>query len=366
MDRVGAGHHVPMTVGDQEFSPYEPPAGIVPEQPAPPTTRPSTSADTQPVAWLLWPARVIALGVVLPLRLVWEALRGAARAVGTALERALGLLGRALLAILRPAVAAVLAPLRWIGRALLLPLTTALAAALAWFADRLLLPLVRGLGSALRLVGRGATAVWAAVTGAVAAALRALGSAAAAGLAMVVRALGSVGRALGQVLRLVVLRPLEVLLGVVISAAGTLARALAVPFVLLWRWILRPVGTGLAVAVVALVMGLGRFLVKPLVRAIGAVLRGAGDVLAWAWHTAGRVLAFAGRVLAWPFVWVYRHVLTPVGHAIRAVWRAVVLAPWRAVRRTTSAAAAAVRASVRDARRQVGDQVRRALGRPPR
>lgn len=255
-----------MATDEQQYSPYQPTAAVEAERPAAPVPAPPAPGAPEPVAWLLWPARVVAFCVVLPVRLVWEALRRVVNAVGTTLEKAFSLLGRALLAVLRPVAALLLTPLRWIGRVLLLPVVAALGAALGWLAERLVLPVVRWIGAAMRAAGRS-----------IVAALRAL-------------------------------------------------------------WNGGP----------------------------GALLRAVARVLAWAWHTAGRVLAFVGRVLAWPFVWVYRHVLTPVGHAIRAVWRAVVLAPWRAVRRTTSAAAAAVRASVRDARRQVGDQVRRALGRPPR
>ncbi len=339
-----------MTAGEQEYTTYAPPATV--ESEAPPQPAP---ADPEPVAWLLWPARIVAFCVVLPVRAVWDALHGVVRALGTTLEKAFGVLGRALAAVVRPVVAVFLAPLRWIGRALVLPLAAAVGAVLGWLADRLLRPLVRGLGSALRTAGRGLAAIWAAVAGAVAAVLRAVGS-----------ALSAVLSTLGQLARALALRPLEVLLGLLAAGAGLLAKALAVPFVLLWRWVLRPVVSALAVGVIALVMGVGRFLVQPLLRAVGAVLRGAGAAIGWAWHAAGRVLALLGRILAWPFVQVYRHVLTPIGHAFRAVWRSVVLAPWRAVRRTTSAALAAVRASVRDARRQVADQLRRALGRPRR
>lgn len=220
----------------------------------------------EPVGWLAWPARVIAFCVVLPVRLAWEAARRAGQAMGALLERVLGAFGRAVVAVLRPIVAVVLVPLRWIGRTLLLPVLAALGAAFGWLFERLVLP-----------VGRALVAVWAAVTGAVLAVLRAL-----------------------------------------------------------WH------------------------------RGLGALLRALARTVGWAWHAAGRALAVLGRLLAWPFLQVHRHVLAPIGHAVRGAWRAVVLGPWRAVRRTTSAALAAVRASVRDARRQVADQVRRALGRPRR
>ncbi len=351
MESHPAGHHGPMTTGEQDYTTYTPPVAVEAE----PTPRETPAADPEPVAWLLWPARVVAFCVVLPVRAVWEVLRGAARALGAALERAFGALGRALLAVLRPVTTVLLAPLRWIGRALLLPLAAAVGAVLAWLVERLLRPVTRALAHALRLLGGGLGAAWRAVTGAVAAVVSAFG-----------RGLRALGRGVGRILRALVVRPLEVVLGLLAAGTGLLARALAAPLQLIWRAVLKPVGTALVVAAVALVMGVGRFLLQPLLRAIGAVLRGAGDVIGWAWHAAGRVLALLGRALVWPFVWLYRHVLTPLGHAIRGLWRAVVVAPWRAVRRTTSAALAAMRASVRDARRQVADQVRRAIGRPPR
>lgn len=220
----------------------------------------------EPAGWLAWPARFIAFGLVLPVRLAWEAVGRAIDATEAVTERVLAALGRAVASVLRPIAGILLAPLRWVGRMLFLPVLAALGTALGWLAEHLVRP--------------------------------------------VARALAALGAAVGGV-ALAVLRAL-------------------------WH------------------------------RGLGAVLHALGVPVAWAWHAAGRVLALLGRVLTRPFVWLYRRVLTPVGHAIRGVWRAVVLAPWRAVRRTTSATLATVRASVRDARRQVTEQLRRAVGRPPR
>lgn len=258
----------PMSTGENDYTPYAPPVAVDAERPTGPL--PAAPAAPEPVAWLLWPARLIAFCVVLPVRAIWEALRGAARAVGAGLEKVFAFLGRVLLALLRPVVTVLLAPLRWLGRTLLLPLAAAVGGVVAWLGERLVLPVVRALAAAC-------SAACSAIVGAVVALLRGL-----------------------------------------------------------WHG------------------------------GLGTVLRAVARAIAWAWHAAGRVLALVGRILAWPFVQLHRHVLTPVGHAIRSVWRTVVLTPWRAVRRTTSAAVTAVRASVRDASRQVGNQVRRALGRPPR
>ncbi|HWJ11324.1 MAG TPA: hypothetical protein VNS46_18225, partial [Nocardioides sp.] len=239
----------------------------------------------------------------------------------------------------------------------------ALGAVLAWLTRRLVLPVLRAIGAAARGVGRRVAAVWSALAGAAVAALRAVGGAAVAVILLGARGLALLGRSAGRTVRRMVerlvVRPVIALLGLMAAGARLLGRALVAPVALLWRRGLRPAGSAIAIAAVAAVMGAWRFLVRPLARGIG-------QALGWAWHTSGRVLAFTGRVLAWPFVWLYRHVLTPVGHVLRSAWRAAVLAPWRAVRRTTAGVVAAVRTAVRDARRQAGNQVRSALGRPPR
>ncbi len=59
------------------------------------------------------------------------------------------------------------------------------------------------------------------------------------------------------------------------------------------------------------------------------VLTPVGQVLVWAWGVAGRIVAALWRglkwiswvLVGWPASRVYRHVLTPVGHAVREVWR---------------------------------------------
>ncbi|MGW0082916.1 hypothetical protein ACWDUZ_14835, partial [Streptomyces sp. NPDC003393] len=74
------------------------------------------------------------------------------------------------------------------------------------------------------------------------------------------------------------------------------------PALALWRWVLAPVG-----------------------RALAVVAREIGEALGHAWRVAGRISRAVGRALAtlfrWIFVeplrWVYRTVLTPVGHVVR-------------------------------------------------
>ncbi|MGW7438315.1 hypothetical protein [Streptomyces sp. NPDC054849] len=199
--------------------------------------------------------------------------------------------------------------------------------------------------------------------------------------------------ALGRVLHRHVLGPLMVhVVGPVLRGLGwlvaTLLRLLFVwPWVALWRYVLRPVGSwlyayllapagrvlyayllrplGLALArlvgltwryvlvpvgraLLWLALAVHRYLLLPLHRYVLAPL---GRALAWAWYVAGLIAgglwwgcAWAGRVLVgWPAVQVYRYVLTPAGHLARAVWR-----------------------PVRDTVREVRAEVRRALfGTPP-
>ncbi|WP_079404922.1 hypothetical protein [Streptomyces sp. 3211] len=113
---------------------------------------------------------------------------------------------------------------------------------------------------------------------------------------------------------------------------------------LTWRYALVPTGR----ALIRLAEAAHRYLLLPLYR---CVLTPLGKALAWAWHVAGiitgalwRALKWSGRVLiGWPATQVYRYVLTPAGHLVRAVWR-----------------------PVRDTVRQVRAEVRRALfGTPP-
>ncbi|MGW5862180.1 hypothetical protein ACWFRJ_08410 [Streptomyces sp. NPDC055239] len=123
------------------------------------------------------------------------------------------------------------------------------------------------------------------------------------------------------------------------TVLGALGRWIfVVPAVALWRWVLAPVGRGIAVVVREIVGALGH-----------------------AWRIAGYIsLAvgrFLGRLLRWLFVdpvrWVYRSVLAPVGHVLRdGVWRPAAQAVKDAGRATRQALAAA-RQSVRDARADV-------------
>ncbi|MGE6738123.1 hypothetical protein ACQKIP_45540, partial [Streptomyces sp. NPDC059900] len=123
------------------------------------------------------------------------------------------------------------------------------------------------------------------------------------------------------------------------TVLGALGRWIfVVPAVALWRWVLAPVGRGIAV-----------------------VAREIFDALGHAWRIAGHISLvvgrFLGRLLRRLFVdpvrWVYRTVLTPVGHVLRdGVWRPAAQAVKDAGRATRQALAAA-RQSVREARADV-------------
>ncbi|MFG2961797.1 hypothetical protein ACGFZS_00795 [Streptomyces sp. NPDC048288] len=114
------------------------------------------------------------------------------------------------------------------------------------------------------------------------------------------------------------------------ALAWTARVLLVLPARALWRWILTPVG-----------------------RVLGIVLRETGDALGHAWRAAGYVARAAGRVLAtlfrWifqePARWVYRTVLSPVGHVVRDL----VLRPAAQAARAVGRAVGQARADLRRA-----------------
>ncbi|MEB3959925.1 hypothetical protein OKJ48_06610 [Streptomyces kunmingensis] len=275
------------------------------------------------------PVRIVALVLVVPVRLAWDALTVVGRVL---YERVLVPLARVL----------IVAPARWLYAYLLTPLGHAIAV------------LGKGVGVVLRWLAMAVfvwpwVALWRYVLVPVGLAL--------AWLARVLIAIPAgwlytylltpLGRALAWLVRVLVVVPcawfyvslltplghaLRWTLLALGRAVGTLFRwVFVVPVLTLWRWVLVPAG-----------------------RALGVLARETGAALVHAWRVAGYVsLAvgrFLGRVLRWllvdPARWIYRHLLTPVGHVVRdQVWRPVV----RVARE--------VRASVRQARAEL----RRAL-----
>ncbi|WP_405919450.1 hypothetical protein [Streptomyces longwoodensis] len=315
------------------------------------------------------PVRIVALVLVVPVRMAWDALAAAGRflhrTVGRPVGRALAWLARAVCVwpfvalwrwVLVPAgrglawLARVLVvvPAGWAHRYLLAPL----GRGLVWLYARVLTPvgqgawwLLRGIGAVLAAVGAGlwTGAVWLGrylVVVPVRWLVRYLVVVPA--VRLYARVLTPAGRALARCVR-GVLRLLGVVVAGVVAALVWAGRVLlVVPAVAAWRWVFVPVG-----------------------RVLVVVGREVGEALGHAWRVAGYVSVAVGRFLAALFRWVvvepvrrvYRGVLTPVGHVVRdAVLRPVAEAV-RGAGRTARQAVAAARETVRQARADV----RRAL-----
>ncbi|MEU3728198.1 hypothetical protein AB0E81_02125 [Streptomyces sp. NPDC033538] len=291
------------------------------------------------------PVRIVVLVLVVPVRMVWDAL-----VVGGRFLRD---------TVLRPVGRA----LAWLGRAVFVwPLVGAwryvvvpLAKGVAWLGDVLLVVpavwvyrwVLTPVGHALAWCGRGVGAVFAAV-----------GRGLYAGLAWLARylvvvpagwlyawVLTPVGHALAWCGKGLAWcgRGLLRGLGLVVTGVGmvlywTVRVLLVLPALALWRWVLTPVGRVLAV--------IGREVL---------------DALGHAWRVAGYVSRAVGRFLgtlfrwtvAEPARWVYRGVLTPVGHAVRDTVLRPVAEAARGAGRAARQALAAARRTVREARADV-------------
>ncbi|WLW55018.1 hypothetical protein [Streptomyces sp. YU58] len=357
---------------DLEKRPAEQPARHTPEQP------PRQNPEGCLAVAIRIPVRIVVLVLVVPVRMVWDALVVAGRflrdtvlrPVGRALAWILLMIGRVLfvwpwVALWRYVVVPVgralgwlgnvlvVVPLVWLYRSVLTPLGHGIAwiargigAGLAWMYTRLLTPV----GHAFLWVLRGVGAVLAAVGLGVYTALAWL-----ARYLFVVPATWVYEWILTPVGHAVVwcAKGVGWLAGVIVTGVGTalywIARILLVlPALAVWRWILTPVGRVLAV--------------------VGREIR---DALGHAWRVAGHISLAVGRFLAtlfrWIFVepvrWVYRTVLTPVGHVIRDTVLRPAAEAARAVGRATRQALATARDSVRQAR---ADFRRMLLGEPRR
>ncbi|MGW5308218.1 hypothetical protein ACWERF_30450 [Streptomyces griseoluteus] len=311
------------------------------------------------VVALRLPVRIVVLVLVVPVRLAWDALVAAGRflyaTVLRPLGRALRWAGRAL--FVRPFVALwrwVLVPvgtaLRWLGRVLVV-------APLGRLHARLLTPL----GHALRWAARGVVTHLLAPFGR--------------GLAWLARAAGALLAAAG--------------IGVFTGAAWLVRYMLVVPARWLYTHVLSPVGRALLWVAEALVTGAGtvlywtarvvfvlpalalwRWVLVPVGRVLAVVAREVADALGHAWRVAGHLSRVVGRALGtlfrWIFVeparWVYRTVLTPVGHVVRDVVLRPAARAAREVGRVTRLTLAAARETLRETRRDV----RRALFGEPR
>jgi hypothetical protein len=310
----------------------------------PPAARPSQQSPEGCLAVAIRvPVRIVVLVLVVPVRLAWDALVVAGRFLYRTVLRPLA---RAVFVwpwvalwryVVVPVAKAlgwlidvlVLVPLGWLYRDVLTPVGHALArtargigAGLAWVYARVLTPVghacawvvdavaagVAWLGRYLLVVPAGWLYAWV---------LTPVGRAAAwcgRGLLWLVRAVGAgVGVVLYWVVRVL----------------------LVLPAVGLWRWVLTPVGRVLAV--------------------IG---REVWDALGHAWRIAGHISLAVGRVLGtlfrWIFVepvtWVYRTVLTPVGHVVRDLVLRPAAEAARGVGRVTRQVLGAAREAARQAR----------------
>ncbi|MGW1158072.1 hypothetical protein ACWD48_07550 [Streptomyces sp. NPDC002519] len=319
------------------------------------------------------PVRIVVLVLVVPVRLGWDALVAGGRFLRKAVLRPVG---RALLWV---AWAVFVWPWVTLWRYGLVPLGAALArlgrilvaVPAGWAYRNVLTPLGRGVARVLRGLGAGLGWVYARV-------LAPMGHV----LALLLQGVGYVLVALG---------------GGAYAAAAWLVRYLvALPARWLHRNVLAPVGHGIAwlarslaglVRVVATVCGAGllwllrvllvvpasalwRWVLAPVGRVLVVVGREIGAAVGHAWRVAGHVSLAVGRFLGtlfrWIFVepvrWVYRTVLTPVGHIVRdAVLRPATQAArgvGRAVRQTLAVA--------RDTARQARAELRRTLFGEPR
>ncbi|MEH0544355.1 hypothetical protein QA802_15060 [Streptomyces sp. B21-105] len=339
---------------------------------APPPVQPSASDDRALEGCLVvairLPLRIVVLVLVVPVRMVWDVLVVAGRflrdTVLRPFARALLWLGKALFVlpliglwryVLTPAGKALV----WLGHVLLV--VPAL-----WLHRYVLTPVGQGIAWLARVVGAGFGWVYARV-------LTPVGHA----LAWLAKGIGTVLAAAGA--------------GVYTAVTWLLRYLVGVPARLLHTWILAPVGRAVAWCALGvgrlvglLVSGVGtalyrtaywtarilvvlpaaalwRWVFAPVGRFLAVVAREVGDALGQAWRIAGRIsLAvgrFLGTLLRWIFVepvrWVYRTVLTPVGHAVRdAVLRPAARAA-RGVGRATRQALAAARETARQARADV-------------
>ncbi|MFF8189689.1 hypothetical protein ACF05L_02125 [Streptomyces bobili] len=281
------------------------------------------------------PVRIVALVLVLPVRMAWDALVVACRFLNDLLLRPLGRallwLGRVLVVLplvglWRYVVVPVGKALAWLGKVLVVAplvwchryLLTPVGHALLWLYARVLTPAVIGLGATLAWLARYLVVVparwlyeWV--------------------LVPVGRAVAWCVLGVGRFLALLVT-------GVGLVLYWVTRVVFVLPALALWRWVLAPVG-----------------------RVLALVGREVWDALRHAWRVAGHISLVVGRflgtLLRWIFVepvrWVYRSVLTPVGHVVRDVVLRPAAVAARAVGRTVRQSLAAARASVRQARADV-------------
>ena len=317
------------------------------------------------------PVRIVVLVLVVPVRIVWDAfvvvgrflrdsvLRPLWRAlvvwpcvalwryVVVPIAKAVGWLGKVLVVI----------PLVWLYRYVLTPvgqgiawLARGIVAGLVWVYARVLTPvghgvvwLLKGIGAVLTSIGRGIAWVVQGIVAGLVWVYARMFTPVGHGVVWLLKGFGAVlawiftpiGRAIVWCARGIAWLASTVVTGIGVALYWIARILLVLPVIALWRWVLAPVG-----------------------RALALVGREVWDALGHAWRIAGHISLAVGRFLGtlfrWVFVepvrWVYRTVLTPVGHMIRDVVLRPVAEAARSVGRITRAALASARESVRQAR----------------
>nr|WSY54969.1 hypothetical protein OG999_35760 [Streptomyces sp. NBC_00886] len=310
----------------------------------PPSARPSPQSPEGCLAVAIRvPVRIVVLVFVVPVRLVWDALVVGGRFLHRTVLRPLA---RAVfvwpwVALWRYVVVPVAKAIGWLANLLVL-------VPLVWLYRYVLTPVGHALAWMARGVGAGLTWVYARV-------LTPVGHACAWVLEAVVAVVAWLGRYL------------------VVVPAGWLYAWILTPVghAIAWcgrglLWLVRAVGTGVGVVLywtarILLVLpavALWRWVLTPVGRVLAVVGREIWDALGHAWRIAGHISLAVGRFLGtlfrWIFVepvsWVYRTILTPVGHVVRDLVLRPAAEAARGVSRVTRQMLSAVRESARQAR----------------
>ncbi|WP_433244155.1 hypothetical protein [Actinomadura nitritigenes] len=333
-----------MPTPDRPSRPSPDPAGLFakPSPPRPPGlfAKPPPPEPEPPAgpAWLVVPARVIALIVVVPFRLLYDLLTVVGRGVAACwrfLIRVPAAIAVALYRwVLRPLGLVLWWPLRMLG--------IGIAAAARRLYRYVLTPIGRVLDLVLlrplRALGRGLA--W-------------LGGWIGRGFAWLFRGIGWLVAVLivlpvSLLWRYLLLPPLLGLAWVAHWIGRGLAaawRAFATAVVWTWRQTGRCLGWLLRVFVVVPARALWRYVLAPIGAGIAGTWRLSARVLSWLWRTLV-VAPFRVLVLI-PLRWFGTTVLVPVGRGIGAAWRVTVRDPLRAVRRSLREAGQDVRRTLR-------------------
>ena len=318
------------------------------------------------------PVRIVVLVLVVPVRMVWDALVVAGRFLERTLLRPLGRalewVGRALfvwpwVALWRYVVVPVAKGLAWLGNVLIV-------VPARWVYQYLLTPVGRAVGWVVRGVGSGLAWMFGVIGAALgwvyARVLTPVGHAIAwvfKGIGIVLAAAGTgVYTAVAWLVRYLVVVPARWVYQYLLTPVG---RAIA------WvaagaAWLVRTIFTGIGAALywtarillVLPALAVWRWVLVPVGRVLAVIGREVAEALGHAWRIAGRISLAVGRFLGtlfrWIFVepvrWVYRTVLTPLGHVVRDTVLRPAAEAARGIGRATRQAIAAARESARQAR----------------